>query len=82
MMLSAGEGETAEWAGRLRAAPGIIMVEGSDVSSFVDAVGQEAVLVRMSTNRAGATLWSVFDGPRLAALSAVWIAETLAAALS
>jgi aspartate-semialdehyde dehydrogenase len=71
-------GETTEWAARLRAAPGVIMLEGTDVSSFVDAVGQEAVLVRMSVNRAGARLWAVFDGPRLAALSAIWIAETLA----
>lgn len=71
-------GETGEWVGRLRSAPGVIMLEGADVSSFVDAVGQEALLVRMSVTRAAARLWVVFDGPRLAALSALWIAETLA----
>ena len=82
LFISAGAGEATEWAARLRAAPGVIMLEGTEVSSFVDAVGQEAVLVRMSLNRTGARLWAVFDGPRLAALSAIWIAETLAFAAS
>ncbi|HKV54248.1 MAG TPA: hypothetical protein VJN94_06360 [Candidatus Binataceae bacterium] len=69
---------SGEWAQRLRAAPGIILVEGDDASGMVDAVGQEAVIVRMSLSQAGAAIWCVFDGARLAALTAVWIAETLA----
>ncbi len=69
--------DSTEWASRLRAAPGIILVENSDASTLIDAAGQEAVIVRVSLTPAGAALWCVFDAARLAALSAVWIAETL-----
>jgi aspartate-semialdehyde dehydrogenase len=71
-------GEMSEWSQRLRSAPGVIVVEGDDVSGLIDAVGQEAVIVRISQNVAGMALWCVFDGARLAALDAIWIAETLA----
>jgi aspartate-semialdehyde dehydrogenase len=67
----------SEWAARLRAAPGIILVESNEASSLIDASGQEAVIVRLTLTAAGAALWCVFDAARLAALSAVWIAESL-----
>jgi len=68
-----------EWPLRLRAAPGVILVESDEASGFVDAIGQEAVLVRMGVPVAGGTaLWCTFDSARIAALSALWIAETLA----
>jgi aspartate-semialdehyde dehydrogenase len=69
--------DSIELASRLRAAPGIILVENSDASTLIDAAGQEAVIVRVTLTPAGVALWCVFDAARLAALSAVWIAETL-----
>lgn len=69
--------DSGEWAARLRAAPGIILVESNEASSLIDASGQEGVIVRLTLTSAGAALWCVFDAARLAALSAVWIAETL-----
>lgn len=72
--------DAGEWPSRLRSAPGIILVESDEASGFVDAAGQEAVIVRMFSNPSGAaTAWCVFDSARIAALSAVWIAETVAA---
>jgi aspartate-semialdehyde dehydrogenase len=70
-------GDANSWKTRLRATPGIILVEGAESSSFVDAIGQEAVITRMTLNAAGAALWCVFDAARIAALTAVWIAENL-----
>ncbi len=69
--------DSTEWVSRLRAAPGIILVENSDASTLIDAAGQEAVIVRVTLTPAGVAFWCVFDAARLAALSAVWIAETL-----
>jgi aspartate-semialdehyde dehydrogenase len=70
-------GESGEWPMRLRSAPGIILVESDEAASFVDAVGQEAVIVRMTQNHNAVSLWCTFDAPRLAALTAVWVAETV-----
>jgi len=71
--------DMAEWPARLRSAPGIILVESDDASGLVDAVGQEGVVVRMMAGKhGGAALWCTYDGTRIAALSALWIAETLA----
>lgn len=71
----------AELAARLRAAPGLLLVEGDDGgASVIDAIGQEAVLVKLTIQAAGAAVWCAFDSARLAALDAVWIAERLAAA--
>jgi aspartate-semialdehyde dehydrogenase len=68
-----------EWPARLRSAPGVILVESDDAASITDAIGQEAVLVRMTAHPSGgAVIWCVFDSARLAALSAIWIAEALA----
>lgn len=69
----------SEWPTRLRAAPGILLVESAEVSTFVDAARQEAAIVKMTITAAGATLWAVFDPARLAALTALWIAETVVA---
>ena len=72
-------GDMGEWSGRLRSAPGIILVESDEASGLVDAVGQEGVVVRMGGGGpGGAALWCTYDGARIAALSALWIAETLA----
>jgi aspartate-semialdehyde dehydrogenase len=66
-----------EWVERLRSAPGLILVANDAAAGFVDAVGQQGALARMSLDSAGATIWCTFDAARLAALTAVWIAETL-----
>jgi aspartate-semialdehyde dehydrogenase len=70
----------SDLAARLRAAPGLLLVAGEDGASVIDAIGQEAVLVKLSSQSAGAAVWCAFDSARLAALDAVWVAEKLAAA--
>ena len=67
----------AEWGTRLREAPGIVLVESGAGSSFVAAATQDAVVVKLTATAAGATLWCVFDPARVAALTALWIAENL-----
>jgi aspartate-semialdehyde dehydrogenase len=65
-------------AARLRAAPGLLLVADDEGSAgVVDAVGHEAILVRLRTQPAGASIWCAFDSARLAALDAVWVAEKL-----
>ncbi len=68
-----------QWAARLREAPGLILVESGEASGTVEAAGQEAVIVKLTASPAGATLWCVFDAARVAALSAIWVAETVSA---
>jgi aspartate-semialdehyde dehydrogenase len=67
-----------EWLESLRATPGVLLMEEGQSLSIIDAVGQEAI--EISAERTGeiATLWCVFDNTRLAALAAVWTAETFA----
>ncbi|MBV8056561.1 MAG: hypothetical protein JO071_15110 [Deltaproteobacteria bacterium] len=65
-----------EWAERLRSAPGLILMASGDNAGFVDAIGQEGAITRISLDAAGAVIWCAFDAVRLAALTAVWIAET------
>ena len=74
--------DSGQWAERLRAFPGLILVESTESSGFVDAVGQEAIIVSLSQTAAGAALWCVFDAARLAALTAIWLAEQASAAHS
>jgi aspartate-semialdehyde dehydrogenase len=69
--------EMPDCAALLRAAPGIILAETGAASSFVDAAAQEAVIAKLTETPAGAMIWCVFDAARLAALTAVWIAETV-----
>jgi aspartate-semialdehyde dehydrogenase len=64
-----------DWAERLRSAPGLILVANDEAAGFVDAVGQEGAITRLSLDDAGAAIWCAFDAARLAALTAVWIAE-------
>lgn len=66
-----------EWPERLRSAPGLIVVADQDTTGLVDAVGQNAALTRLSLQKAGAAIWCAFDAARLAALTAIWIAETI-----
>ena len=70
-------GDAREWIAKMRAAPGILFIEGNDPAGFVDAVGQEAVIVRMRPSGNGAVMWCVFDSARVAATTALWIAESL-----
>jgi aspartate-semialdehyde dehydrogenase len=63
---------------RLRAAPGVLLIEEGESLGITDAVGQEAILVRAESAAASVMLWCAFDNTRLAALDAVWVAETLA----
>jgi hypothetical protein len=77
-LLLPSHAEGAQWKARLRDAPGIVAVETNEASGFVDAAAQEAVIARVTTTPAGAAIWCVFDAGRIAALSAIWIAETVA----
>jgi aspartate-semialdehyde dehydrogenase len=61
----------------LRAAPGLLLVERDEPLGIIDAVGQDAILVRADQTPSGPSLWCVFDNSRLAALTAVWAAENL-----
>lgn len=80
-VLIPGAEASADLAGRLRAAPGLLLVEDEEgAASVIDAIGQEAVLVTLISHAAGAAVWCAFDSARLAALDAVWVAEKLAAA--
>jgi aspartate-semialdehyde dehydrogenase len=72
---ASSEGE--EWPARLRSAPGMLFVEDRKALGVIDALSQEAIAVRMEQQAAGAALFAVFDNARLAALIAIWIAETL-----
>jgi aspartate-semialdehyde dehydrogenase len=72
--------DPANLAARLRAAPGVLLVDGEEGSAgVIDAIGQEAILVMLSPQAAGAAIWCAFDSARLAALDAVWVAEKFAA---
>jgi aspartate-semialdehyde dehydrogenase len=67
-------------AARLRAAPGLLLIAAEESrAGVVDAIGQEAVLVMLGVQPAGASIWCAFDSARLAALDAVWVAEKLSA---
>ena len=67
-----------EWLEGLRATPGVLLVEEGQPLSIVDAVGQEAIDISAERNGDWATLWCTFDNTRIAALGALWIAETFA----
>jgi aspartate-semialdehyde dehydrogenase len=71
-----GNGEDA--VEMLRAAPGILIAEEGEPLGVIDAVGQEAIVVSVEPRTDSLSLWCVFDNTRLAALGALWIAETLA----
>jgi aspartate-semialdehyde dehydrogenase len=72
--------DPAKLAARLRAAPGLLLVTGEEGSaSVIDAIGQEAILVTLAAEPAGASIWCAFDSARMAALDAVWVAEKLCA---
>jgi aspartate-semialdehyde dehydrogenase len=63
----------------LHGAPGLLIAEEGDSLSVIDAVGQEAIVVSIEARPGSVSLWCVFDNARLAALGALWIAETLVA---
>jgi aspartate-semialdehyde dehydrogenase len=67
-----------DWIEGLRGAPGVLLREEDEPLSIMDAVGQEAIMVRAERVASGAALWCVFDNTRLAGLIALWIAETFA----
>ena len=69
--------EAASYADRLRAAPGVLFVEDNRPVGVIDALGQEAIVVKLSRQPSGASLFAAFDNARLAALIAIWIAENL-----
>jgi aspartate-semialdehyde dehydrogenase len=71
-----GNGEDA--VELLRVAPGILIAEEGEPLGVIDAVGQEAIVVSVESRGDSVSLWCVFDNARLAALGALWIAETLA----
>ncbi|HLX36414.1 MAG TPA: hypothetical protein VKR29_01390 [Candidatus Binataceae bacterium] len=69
--------EAASYADRMRAAPGILFLEDSRPVGVIDALGQEAIVVKLNRQSGGASLFAAFDNARLAALIAIWIAENL-----
>jgi aspartate-semialdehyde dehydrogenase len=69
--------ESDAWVGRLREAPGVMLIEEEMPPSVIDSAGQESVVVSLYRNPNGAALWCVIDNARLAALCAVWAAEGL-----
>ncbi|HEX4210820.1 MAG TPA: hypothetical protein VHY56_10530 [Candidatus Binataceae bacterium] len=77
LSLSDADPAVREWPGKLRAAPGVLLIEGDDPAGFVDAIGQEATIVRMRPGNGGGVIWAVFDSARMAAFAALWIAESL-----
>ncbi|HVA78501.1 MAG TPA: hypothetical protein VNF27_11425 [Candidatus Binataceae bacterium] len=78
-MLAVNVREPAQgWIDALRTAPGILMVEESEPLSVIDAIGQEAIIVRAEHHASGAEIMCAFDNARIAALGALWIAETFA----
>ncbi len=75
-----GEAEAAAAIERIRSAPGLLMVEDDEPLGVIDAIGQDAILVQAAAQAPGLKLWCAFDNARLAALTALWIAEILVAA--
>jgi len=69
--------EAASYADRMRAAPGILFLEDSRPVGVIDALGQEAIVVKLDRQPGGTSLFAAFDNARLAALIAIWIAENL-----
>jgi aspartate-semialdehyde dehydrogenase len=65
------------WADALRAAPGVLLIEGEDPPTVIDAIGQEALLLSLGSSTCGKSVWCVFDNARRAALTALWVAECL-----
>ena len=72
--------DSRDWPQRLRAAPGVLLVEEEPALSVLDAIGQEALMVSLHPAASGPGLWCVMDNARSAALTALWIAECLSAA--
>jgi aspartate-semialdehyde dehydrogenase len=72
------EASGEQWLDNLRATPGVLLIEEGQTLSIIDAVGQKAIQISAEQSRAGVNLWCAFDNTRLAALTAVWIAETFA----
>jgi aspartate-semialdehyde dehydrogenase len=77
LSLTGADSDVREWSERLRAAPGVLLIEGEDPAGFVDAVGQEAMILRLRTGSGGAIIWAAFDSARMAAFAALWVAESL-----
>ncbi len=69
--------EAPQYAMRLRAAPGLLFAEDKQPVGVIDALGQEAIVVRMDRQPSGTAIFAAFDNARLAALIAIWIAENL-----
>ncbi|HUA32383.1 MAG TPA: hypothetical protein VMA09_02165 [Candidatus Binataceae bacterium] len=72
------EGDGDALIEHLRAAPGLLVQEAGEPLAVIDAVGQEAIIVSVDRVPGGIAIWCVFDNARLAALDALWIAESLA----
>jgi aspartate-semialdehyde dehydrogenase len=72
-----GSAELAADRARLRAAPGVLLVEGEEPIGMVDPIGQEAIITRLEAGAAGAYLCCMYDSARIAAANALWIGECL-----
>jgi aspartate-semialdehyde dehydrogenase len=69
--------DAEQWPERLRSAAGILLVEDRRPLGVIDSLGHEAIVVRIDRGSGGVALFCAFDNTRLAALAAVWIAESL-----
>jgi aspartate-semialdehyde dehydrogenase len=74
------DGGTDKWLERIRNAPGLLLLDEADPTGVIDAAGEDAVLVKASLRPDAMDMWCVFDNARLAALEALWFAETLGGA--
>ncbi len=64
------------WQERLRSAPGILFEENK-APTLLDVINYEAIVLSVMQERPGYLLWGAFDNLRVAALSALWVAETI-----
>ncbi|MGH8011746.1 MAG: hypothetical protein ACREQ4_04515 [Candidatus Binataceae bacterium] len=77
LVLHTAAAEPAAARARLRAAPGVLLMESEEPIGIIDTVGQDAILTRFETGRTGAVIYCVYDSARVAALNALWVAESL-----
>ena len=70
-------GDREQWPARLRAAPGVLLLESDEPAELIDAIGNEAIVAKISDGAGGAVVSCFYDSARLAAMAALWIAENL-----
>ena len=70
-------GDRERWPARLRAAPGVLLLESDEPAELIDAIGNEAIVAKIGDGAGGAVVSCFYDSARLAAMAALWLAENL-----